>query len=209
MSKSTSAFVDALPYIDQGYDEAAREAALILIEDECKRYRPTKNYLEYLPPPRFDVFETDVMKAEFERIQSRQPMEMLNMKRYELPGPAAGKLTDLSAWNEAVDNSMAQLEHQTTRIDNLELMTEYGAEAWKSYNIVLQNMVQDLQKRLTDLRKEIQETHMERKRSQLSAGEKLKALELKWVGLVTKNYEIERAVAELERRIGRRKGEHE
>lgn len=73
------------------------------------------------------------MKSEFERIQNRAPMEMLNMKRfsafiliptfhslalsyrYELPGPPAGKLTDLTAWTEAVENSSAQLEHQATR----------------------------------------------------------------------------------------------
>ena len=38
---------DALPYIDLGYDEpGVREAALALVEEETRRYRPTKNYLE-------------------------------------------------------------------------------------------------------------------------------------------------------------------
>lgn len=39
----------------------------------------------------------------------------VNYFRYELPQPAAGKMTDLAAWTECVDNSMAQLEHQATR----------------------------------------------------------------------------------------------
>jgi len=55
------------------------------------------------------------MKKEFERCNHRTPMEVLSMKRYELPPPPTGKLTDLSAWNECVDNSYAQLEHQSTR----------------------------------------------------------------------------------------------
>lgn len=55
------------------------------------------------------------MKNEFERIQNRQPMEMLNMKRYDLPPPPVGKMTDVTAWMEAVANSQAQLEHQATR----------------------------------------------------------------------------------------------
>ena len=59
------------------------------------------------------------------------------MKRYELPTPPAGKMTDIQAWNECVENSMAQLEHQKTRILNLELMLEYGGESWKVYNEVL------------------------------------------------------------------------
>ncbi|PSN36339.1 Pre-mRNA-splicing factor SPF27 [Blattella germanica] len=77
--------VDALPYIDQGYDEpGVREA-------------------------------TEIMRSEFERMQQRQPMDVLSMKRYELPPPPAGKMTDIAAWTECVENSMAQLEHQATR----------------------------------------------------------------------------------------------
>lgn len=29
---------------------------------------------------------------------------------------------------------MAQLEHQAVRIENLELMSKYGTNAWKVYN---------------------------------------------------------------------------
>ena len=36
-------------------------------------------------------------------------------------------MTDVAAWNECVDNSLAQLEHQRTRIVNLELMQDYGS----------------------------------------------------------------------------------
>lgn len=43
-------------------------------------------------------------------------MDTLSMKRYELPPPPAGKMTDIAAWNECVENSLAQLEHQATRL---------------------------------------------------------------------------------------------
>ena len=56
------------------------------------------------------------MKSELDRVASRMPMDTLSMKRYELPPPPAGKMTDVAAWNECVDNSLAQLEHQRTRI---------------------------------------------------------------------------------------------
>ena len=56
------------------------------------------------------------MRAEFERLSSRQPMDTLSMKRYELPPPPPGKMTDVAAWSECVDNSYAQLEHQGTRL---------------------------------------------------------------------------------------------
>ncbi|CAG0910478.1 unnamed protein product, partial [Cyprideis torosa] len=105
--------VDALPYIDLGYDEAGvRDQALAMVEEEARRYRPTKNYLEHLPFVQSKTFETPIMKAEFERLAHLHPMETLHLKRYELPTPPAGKLTDIQAWQECVDNSLAQLEHQ-------------------------------------------------------------------------------------------------
>ncbi|KAF4518292.1 hypothetical protein B566_EDAN005860 [Ephemera danica] len=182
--------VDALPYIDQGYDEpGVREAALAMVEEETRRYRPTKNYLEHLSQLNLSAFETEVMKTEFERMQQRQPMDLLSMKRYELPPPPAGKMTDIAAWNECVENSMAQLEHQATRICNLELMLDYGCEAWKTY---LETLVQ-------------LETNWQRKNEQLHAGERLRQLEATWVGLVSKNYEIEQACAMLEKEVTRAK----
>jgi hypothetical protein len=39
---------------------------------------------------------------------------------------------------------------------NLELMVDYGSEAWKDYNDVMQDMVNKLQNRLKDLKKDIQ-----------------------------------------------------
>ncbi|XP_029155646.1 pre-mRNA-splicing factor SPF27 [Nylanderia fulva] len=194
--------VDALPYIDQGYDEpGVREAALAMVEEETRRYRPTKNYLEHLPPLNITAFETEVLKHEFERMQNRLPMEVLSMKRYELPPPPSGKLNDLAAWNESVENSSAQLEHQATRICNLELMMSFGCEAWKSYLEVLVQLVGQAQKQMQVLRKMIQEVNWQRKSMQTQGGDKLRALEAQWVGLVSKNYEIEQACVHLEEEI--------
>ena len=81
-------------------------------------------------------------------IQARLPMDMLSMKRYELPQPPAGKMTDVAAWQECVDNSQAQLEHQALRILNLEMMADYGIPAWKTYNDTLVSMIDAAQKQL-------------------------------------------------------------
>ena len=63
----------------------------------------------------YNLLQTSIMRAEFERLSLRQPMDTLSMKRYELPPPPPGKMTDVAAWSECVDNSFAQLEHQATR----------------------------------------------------------------------------------------------
>ncbi|XP_051890668.1 pre-mRNA-splicing factor SPF27 isoform X2 [Pristis pectinata] len=171
--------VDALPYFDQGYDApGVREAAAALVEEETRRYRPTKNYLSYLPTPDYSAFETEIMRNEFERLAARQPMELLSMKRYELPAPSSGQKNDITAWQESVNNSMAQLEHQAVRIENLELMSQHGSNAWKVYNDNLVQMIENAQKELQ---------------------------RLSWVALVSKNYEIERAIVQLEGEINKMK----
>ncbi|XP_033642160.1 pre-mRNA-splicing factor SPF27-like [Asterias rubens] len=196
--------VDALPYHDKGYDEPGeKEAAYALVEEETRRYRPTKNYLEHLPAIDHTPFETDVLKNEFERMASRLPMDVLSMKRYELPPPPAGRQNDVLAWNESVENSMAQLEHQSERIANLELLSKYGSSAWRFYNDILGKMVEQGQDQLTKTRKHIQELNWQRKTKQKSAGEALRNLEESWTGLVGKNYEIERACLELEQEVER------
>lgn len=196
--------VDALPYIDTGYDEpGVREAAIAMVEDEKKRYRPTKNYLEHLPPISLQSFETEIMRTEFERLSSRQPMDTLSMKRYELPPPPPGKMTDVAAWNECVDNSFAQLEHQATRLLNLELLSENGSEAWKCHNEELQRMLTRTQAQLADLKKAIQEVNWTRKNQQTKAGEELRHLESTWVSLVSRNYDIEQACVNLQQQIDR------
>ncbi|XP_078500517.1 pre-mRNA-splicing factor SPF27 [Lissotriton helveticus] len=191
--------VDALPYFDQGYDApGVREAAAALVEEETRRYRPTKNYLSYLPTPDYTAFETTIMRNEFERLAARQPLELLSMKRYELPAPSAGQKNDITAWQECVNNSMAQLEHQAVRIENLEIMSQHGPNAWKVYNDNLVRMIENSQKELQKLRKNIQDLNWQRKNIQLNAGAKLREMESTWVSLVSKNYEIERAIVQLE-----------
>ncbi|XP_061395638.1 pre-mRNA-splicing factor SPF27 [Musca vetustissima] len=194
--------VDALPYIDQGYDDpGVRESALAMVEEECRRYRPTKNYLEHLPPLSTSIFETKLMAQEFERIQNLIPMETLSMKRYELPPPSGSRLSEVSAWEESIDNSKAQLEHQWVRAMNLELMLDYGIEAWKAYLEVFVAMQAKAQVQLQELKKEIQDVNWQRKQAQTKAGEKLRQLEASWVLLVSKNYEIEQQCVELEKQI--------
>uniref|UniRef100_H2L3M9 Pre-mRNA-splicing factor SPF27 n=1 Tax=Oryzias latipes TaxID=8090 RepID=H2L3M9_ORYLA len=189
-------FVDALPYFDQGYDApGVREAAAALVEEETRRYRPTKNYLSYLPMPEFSPFETEIMRNEFERLAARQPMDLLSMKRYELPAPTSGQKNDITAWQECVNNSMAQLEHQAIRIENLELMSHYGTNAWKVYNDNLAFLIELIQ-RLPWLH--ISELIWSPSRFFLSSGV---LVDEGWVSLVSKNYEIERAIVQLENEV--------
>ena len=61
-----------------------------------------RNYLDHLPPLNLSSFESDLMKTEFERLAGRQPMDTLSMKRYELPTPPPGKMTDVQVHNNVL-----------------------------------------------------------------------------------------------------------
>lgn len=109
VSTTGGMLIDALPYYDQGYDEpGAREQAVALIQEEMMLYKPNTDYLQHFPRLE-DRFETQILRNEMERMAVSQPMETINMKRYELPEPATGLRTDVEAWRNCVDNSQAQV----------------------------------------------------------------------------------------------------
>lgn len=172
-----------------------------MVEEECRRYKPSKNYLEHLPPLVTSTFETEFMKNEFQRIEGGLRLETMNTKRYELPAPPPGKLGEIQAWQEAVDNSFAQLEHQSIRYLNLELLQKYGCEAWKAGLEILVGLNAKAQKELTELKKEIQDVNWNRKNKQLQTGDQLNRLNNQWASLVSCNFEIESAIKQLEMQI--------
>ena len=199
---ATDILIDALPYHDQGYEEAGvREATLALVEEESKRYRPSKNYLEFLPPVKYDAFETEILKNEMNRLSMGQSLEMMSMRRYELPPPNVGRMNDLSAWQECVDNSNAQLQCQDLRIQSLELMCRYGGEMYKRAVEEDKKLVAKMEDRLAEYKRKKQDLNWERKNDQMDAGTHLRTNEEMWVGLVSKNYELELVCQQLEQEI--------
>ncbi len=65
--------LDALPYIDDAnYSDEHREFALRLIQEECQKYRPTKNYLAHLPKPNIKQFLTPRILEEHKRISEKK-----------------------------------------------------------------------------------------------------------------------------------------
>lgn len=169
-----------------------------MVEDECRRYRPTKNYLESLPPLNLSAFETAAMRGELERLQNRATMDTLSMKRYELPPPPAGRLNEPQAWNECVDNSCAQLEHQRIRLLNLKLALTHGSAAWRRYLETLERVEVEAQKQLKAIKTELHDVNWQRKSLQTRGGEHLRSLEARWVALVSHNYQLEQAISQLQ-----------
>jgi len=187
--------LDGLPYIENY--EYLRPQVEKLIEDEMQRYPPTKNYLSHLSEPNF-TFKSPILQEEFKRVQEGRPMQPVDQTHYDKPIP---KTADPKAWQEALECAELRLEHQILHLINLELLNNYGANAWKIYNQNLIFTKQLLIKHLDTVKAEILLLNKHRKSEQITAGTTLSKLESKWQELIVKNIEIDNACQKLEQEI--------
>ncbi|KAI1719754.1 breast carcinoma amplified sequence 2 (BCAS2) domain-containing protein [Ditylenchus destructor] len=202
-SSTNDDILDALPYIDDvNYTEAHRQLALQLIQAEMRNFPQTKNYLRHLPEPIYEKFLTPRILEQHNNIAEKKDVEKIDLARYEVPSPAnTAKSSDKRAWQSAINNCKSQLQNQYLRKINLEIMEEFGPEAYLRMNKVLQNIAEKDESNMMQLRSQLYEINARRKRTQLAAGEKLTELGQNWVHLITKNAGLEVAIMDMEKDI--------
>ena len=64
----------------------------------------------------------------------KQPMPQPDKERYNLEPPPLNKRDKIDAWESAIANAQAALEHQALRITNLELIAKFAPNAWRAHN---------------------------------------------------------------------------
>ncbi|CAG2255733.1 BCAS2 [Mytilus edulis] len=105
---------------------------------------------------------------------------------------AVGRLGGQTMYQECQELRVKILDQSNQEVI---LEIKQSLEEMKELRQHMDNLGRNTQK------KKIQEINWQRKNEQTQAGGKLKELEESWVGLVSKNYEIERACVEIEREI--------
>jgi pre-mRNA-splicing factor SPF27 len=190
--------IDALPYIDSQYNDPEMKARVdSLVQAEMRTFRPG-NYLAHLPEHEVNFPEDSVLQYEWMRVCEQQPMSKMDTKRYQLEPPPPEQRNDPEAWQRAVRNAEAQLEHQSTRLGNLELMQQHGAHQWRAQLNELDVASAQLKRAAEEVDERIELVNRRRKTEQLAAAPRLAALEAEWVSSVKKNLEIESACLQLE-----------
>jgi len=129
--------LDALPYVDNEYDEPYMQAIVNnLILEEMKQFVPAANYLEHLPPLREVSFDnSEALQTAYERavIASSSSSTLENpdkidvMKRYNpgsIQNPEGALKNDLQAWRRNVNNAKVQMEYNSNHLMNLEIQAE-------------------------------------------------------------------------------------
>ncbi|KAG1473909.1 hypothetical protein G6F56_000673 [Rhizopus delemar] len=190
--------IDALPYVDRELDdENVKITVERMIEQEMRRMKKTER--SELPAT-VDLFENNqALKQEMERLQQKKSLDVLDTERYELKGPSDGD--DVEAWKTAVNNTKSQLESQAGSMFNLELLSKYGANAWRVHNYQLEAYLEHLKNDTEGVRNQIMDINKERKTEQLQAAATLASLENKWSDLISQNLQVEIACAALEAEV--------
>lgn len=147
--------------------------------------------------------QSPLLQAEYERVASGKASKGIDLSRYQVQPPPANLASDPAAWEEALRNAKAQLEHQLNRLVNLELLQTYGANAHIQENAELATHRTRLNARAEVLKKEIEALNKARKADQLAVANQLRLLAAQWDELVGKNMEIQVACVYLEEEIAR------
>jgi len=190
-------YIDALPYIDD--QPESLEHVHKLISQEMGFFKPS-NYLAKYSKLELN-FESDLLRQEMKRVANKEPLRAIDTTRYELQPPAQNKQNDINAWKVAIQNCQTQLQHQYLRLENLELLQAYGANAWRKYNSDLEGLSKIFAKTQKKIQKKINDVNADRKEEQTAGGITIRSLESKWISLVHKNHEIENACLALEQEI--------
>jgi pre-mRNA-splicing factor SPF27 len=141
---------------------------------------------------------TQLLQSEMMRIEDGQPMPPLDQTRLQMDAPSHGRLNDPLAWEQAISNAESQLEHQTNRMDNLELMQQHGMSAWRAHLMQLEGMVKNIDKEHEAVKAQAEAINRKRKYEQLEAAKKLRFLESEWLEAVQKNRLIGAAIARVQ-----------
>ncbi|KAJ1939727.1 hypothetical protein FBU59_004026, partial [Linderina macrospora] len=190
-----SVTIDSLPYIDKEYDDPTmRDHISALIEEEMGRMSPP-----LLAKPTSLFKNNELLRKEYERVRAGKPLPAFSIERYTLESPEES--TDADAWRAAAENAAAQLEHQNIRLVNLELLQQFGANAWKLSNYQKEGMLRNIEMAVERQREEGVNVNKARKYEQTEAGIRLRDVEERWAEGVKKCIDIQVASSELRKEI--------
>jgi len=198
-----SVLVDALPYIDEEYnDPRMKDMVDGLVREEMRRFDPPDYLKDRLPELTLRFANNPVLKKEFERIRSKKSMKKMNLaERYKLRAPE--NPDDPNAWRESVRRAKTLLEHNSNRLLNLRLLNKFGPDAWKAYNAALTIECENMEAAAKRESEEVERINRKRKAAQENVRYEIGRLKSEWWQCLDQNYKTDAACTMYERAMKR------
>lgn len=177
--------IDSLPYIDKEYDDPSIQSEVLkMVQEEMEQTEPPKHKTKAIA-----LFANNPMlRQEYERVKFGHPLPAFDTTRYQLPAPATDSADD---WHKAVQNADSQLTHQHVRLLNLELLQQFGSNAWLLSLKQQEQLLKSIENATQRYRQEGMQINRERKQMQMAVGEQLREMEARWMDGVQKCIDIQ------------------
>ncbi|KAJ3022414.1 hypothetical protein HKX48_006231 [Thoreauomyces humboldtii] len=190
--------LDSLPYIDRSQPEGSSIAdELIQAELAASGSNAPRAADDDL-----DLFSSHpLLIQDLQRIADPERPLSLDVSRLRLDPPSKESQSSLEAWRSADENAQAQLEHQTNRLINLELVNTFGSNAWKLHCFQLEWMAKAIEKEVEGSKKELGELNKERKLQQMKVGQTLQQLTHRYSELLQQTIRVDVATQALEAEV--------
>jgi len=196
---SSSEIYDSLPYYDNDLERYPNLKEVV--EKEFAKVPKPPSSLHPKVPPEPSLFANNPMlAAELKRVENHESLDALDSTRYQVPAPLSPDAS-VEDWEKAVQNARAQMEHQGLRASNVSLLQNYGANAWRVHNYLLEADATLLEKQAEQLKERVTEVNRTRKNFQTELGERLTAMERKWTDLISTVLQLELANSALESEV--------
>ena len=147
------------------------------------------------------------MQAEVDRKARGESTEVgVDMSRYEAPDqPVDG---EDSAWRASLKAACRSTTYLEGRHVNLSLLEEYGKNAWLIANSQLEELLQQMERVLKNLKEQTENINKARKGAQEDSRGELLGLEDSWRSGIGKIIEVQAATSGLRQEILRRRRVH-
>ncbi|TPX72778.1 hypothetical protein SpCBS45565_g00369 [Spizellomyces sp. 'palustris'] len=181
-SESLDVHLDSLPYIDGEISpELSDQIASLVSHPPPSTLHPSLVPTPYDTPP-----------------EAPPKIQTFDTTRLRLDTPSE---STVEAYKLAVENACAQLEHQNTRMVNLELVHTFGSNAWKLHCFQLEYLKKKVDVQVEQIKKEVLEVNRERKMGQMKTGQTLQTLTYKYSQLLNQTIQVDSATRQLQQEV--------
>lgn len=197
------ALIDALGYLDTEYNSPeAQQEVQRLIQREMATFAPPKDkYLQYLPDYSPTFGGSARLQTEFKRVAANVPLNAIDMNRYQVKEPSGKQSKELQAWEHAVERLQVSLEHQSNRVENLELLQTYGTKRAKVQAAVVDGLKSQYELKLQETKSKSDKINLDRQQEQTRNAAKMQNYRRRYSELLAKNAAIKRACTQQEQRL--------